>query len=93
MISITPSNKPPTKAPGIEPIPPNTAAVKALIPGIEPIVGVTEGYVEHKSTDAIAARAEPIANVTDMVVFTFIPISCAAPLSSEQARIARPVDV
>ena len=38
-VSIIPNINPPTRAPGIEPIPPNTAAVKALIPGIEPSVG------------------------------------------------------
>ena len=57
------------------------------------MVGYIEGYVEHKRTAAMAAKAEPMAKVTDMVVFTFIPISCAAPLSSEQARMARPIDV
>ena len=37
--SITPSKSPPRNAPGMDPMPPNTAAVKALIPGIEPRVG------------------------------------------------------
>ena len=36
-ISMTPSRIPPIKAPGMEPIPPNTAATKALIPGMEPV--------------------------------------------------------
>ena len=30
-------------APGMEPIPPKTAAVKALIPGMEPVVGIRVG--------------------------------------------------
>ena len=30
-------------APGMEPIPPNTAAVNALIPGIAPVYGVSVG--------------------------------------------------
>ena len=30
-------------APGMEPIPPNTAAVNALMPGMEPVVGVRVG--------------------------------------------------
>ena len=34
---------PPSIAPGMEPIPPITAAVNALIPGIEPRVGSSEG--------------------------------------------------
>ena len=32
-------------APGIEPMPPKTAAVNALIPGIEPVVGLMYVYV------------------------------------------------
>ena len=35
--SITPRRTPPIIAPGMLPIPPNTAATKALIPGIEPV--------------------------------------------------------
>ena len=42
-ISMMPSSKPPRKAPGMEPIPPNTAAVKALMPGMEPVVGTRVG--------------------------------------------------
>ena len=30
-------------APGMEPMPPNTAAVKALMPGMEPVVGIRVG--------------------------------------------------
>lgn len=89
-ISITPSKIPPINAPGIEPIPPNTAAVKALIPGIEPVYGVKVGYAEHKRAPAIAARPDPIAKVNEIVPFTLIPISDAASLSSETAIIARP---
>ena len=75
--SITPSRIPPINAPGIEPIPPNTAAVNALIPGIEPVVGISVGYEEHSSTPAIAASAEPIAKVREMVRLTLMPISRA----------------
>ena len=35
--SIKPINNPPSIAPGIEPIPPRTAAVNALIPARKPI--------------------------------------------------------
>ena len=31
---------PPSMAPGMEPIPPKTAAVKALMPGMAPVVGL-----------------------------------------------------
>ena len=88
---MRPRSRPPIRAPGIEPIPPNTAAVNALIPGIAPVVGVSVGYAEQRRTPAIAAKAEPMAKVMEIVLLTLIPISCAAPLSSEQARIAFPV--
>ena len=39
--SITPKRIPPIIAPGMEPIPPNTAATKALRPGMDPDVGIT----------------------------------------------------
>ena len=38
--SINPSRIPPSMAPGIEPMPPNTAAVNALMPGMAPVVGL-----------------------------------------------------
>ena len=46
---------------------------------------------EHSSTPAMAARAEPMANVAEMVELTLMPMSWAAPLSSEQARMALPI--
>ena len=39
----------------------------------------------------MAARAEPMAKVMEMVALTLMPMSCAAPLSSEQARMALPI--
>ena len=41
----------------------------------------------------MAASAEPMAKVMEMVKFTSTPISCAAPLSSETARMALPIFV
>ena len=75
----------------MEPMPPNTAAVKALMPGMEPVVGTSVGYAEHSSTPAMAARPEPMAKVMEIVELTLMPISWAAPLSSEQARMALPI--
>ena len=89
-ISMMPSSTPPTMAPGTEPMPPNTAATKALMPGMAPVVGCKMGYDEHSSAPATAARALPMAKVSEMVALTLMPISCAAPLSSETASIARP---
>ena len=42
------------------------------------------------STPAMAARAEPMAKVIEMVEFTLMPMSWAAPLSSDTARMALP---
>ena len=42
-LSLMPMINAPTTAPGIEPIPPKTAATKALRPGIPPEVMATEG--------------------------------------------------
>ena len=39
----------------------------------------------------MAASAEPIANVMEMVTLTLMPMSSAAPLSSETARMALPI--
>ena len=85
---MIPSKIPPIKAPGIEPIPPNTAATNALIPGIAPVYGVRLGYAEQRRTPAIAASPEPIAKVSAIVPLTLIPIKSAAPRSSDTARIA-----
>lgn len=41
--SMMPSRMPPTKAPGMDPMPPNTAATKALMPGMAPVVGERVG--------------------------------------------------
>ena len=47
--------------------------------------------MEHSSTPAMAARAEPMAKVMEMVRSTSMPMSWAAALSSEQARMALPI--
>ena len=39
----------------------------------------------------MAARAEPMAKVTEMVRLTLMPMSWAAPLSSDTARMALPI--
>ena len=72
-------------------MPPNTAAVNALMPGMEPVVGMSDVLNEQSSTPAMAASAEPMAKVAEMVALTLMPMSCAAALSSEQARMALPI--
>ena len=91
MASMMPRSRPPRNAPGMEPMPPNTAAVKALMPGMEPVVGMSDVLNEQSSTPAMAASAEPMANVAEMVALTLMPMSWAAALSSEQARMALPI--
>ena len=55
--------------------------------------GPTNPYEDTNNAPATAASIEPTANVIDIVLFTLIPISSAAPLSSETANIALPVFV
>ena len=38
--SAKPTSRPPMTAPGMEPMPPKTAATKALVPSMMPMVGV-----------------------------------------------------
>ena len=40
--------------------------------------------------EPMPARAEPTAKVKEMVLFRLMPISCAAPMSSDTARMALP---
>ena len=54
-------------------------------------MGISWELKEHSSTPATAARAEPMAKVMEMVRLTLMPMSCAAPLSSLQARMALPI--
>ncbi len=75
----------------MEPMPPNTAAVKALMPGMEPVVGMREvGRAEQHAGDR-RASAEPMAKVMEMVLLTLMPMSWAAALSSDTARMALPI--
>ena len=66
----------------IDPIPPKTAATKALIPGIAPAYGVSVGYAEQRRSPTIAARPEPMAKVSEIVALHSRPITELASLSS-----------
>ena len=55
------------------------------------VVGMSDVLNEQSSTPAMAASAEPMAKVAEMVALTLMPMSCAAALSSEQARMALPI--
>ena len=52
--SMMPRSSPPRNAPGMEPMPPNTAAVNALMPGMEPVVGMSDVLNEQSSTPVCA---------------------------------------
>ena len=45
MVSIRPIRRPPTTAPGSEPIPPRTAAVKAFTPGVKAFTAAVLGGI------------------------------------------------
>ncbi len=48
--STSPRNMPPSMAPGMLPMPPSTAAVKALMPGMKPLKKLTWMKMRPKST-------------------------------------------
>ena len=50
--STSPRNMPPTMAPGMLPMPPRTAAVKALMPGMKPVKKLIWMNIRPKSTPA-----------------------------------------
>src|ERR1043165_6272543 len=88
--STMPMVSPPTTAPGTLPMPPRTAAMKALSPGMIPISGSIFGYERPKRMPATAASAEPMTNVVEMTRSTGMPISDAVSKLYDTARMARP---
>ena len=79
-------------APGIEPMPPITAAVKPLRPITKPIEAAV-GTRSANMTPAAPASAEPITNVNTITRSMSMPIIAAASRSNDVARIALPVRV
>ena len=79
-------------APGIEPMPPITAAVKPLSPIRNPIVAYV-GMRSANSTPAAPARAEPSTNANTITLSMSMPIIAAASRSNDVARIALPMRV
>src|SRR5438874_566130 len=69
--------RPPAIAPGIEPMPPITAAVKPLRPATKPIATVV-GTRSANITPAAPASAEPRMNVNRMTRLMSMPIISAA---------------
>ena len=79
-------------APGIEPMPPITAAVKPLRPMMKPIEAAV-GTRSANITPAAPASADPITNVNTITRSMSMPIIAAASRSNDVARIALPVRV
>src|SRR5919108_409960 len=91
--SITPRMRPPASAPLIEPIPPRTAAVNALMPGRKPIFHCDRPKAMPKRRPAAPASSPPMKNVTVTMRSMFTPMRAAASGSCAVARSARPVRV
>ena len=77
-------------APGMLPIPPSTAAVKALMPARKPTFQSTTPYCMANSTPAAAPSAGPRTKTIAITRSISMPMRLAASLSSAVARTARP---
>ena len=75
-ISMMPSRREPTMAPGRLPRPPKTAATKDLLVTC-PMVGLTMKRMPY-SMPAKPARTPPIRNTTKMTMLLLMPISVPA---------------
>ena len=76
--------------PGIEPIPPNTAAVNALMPGMDPVVGTSVGIGRTEQHPASRQSGADGKGHGDRQVHIDAH-QLRRPLSSEQARMALPI--
>ncbi|KAG1317381.1 hypothetical protein G6F63_015691 [Rhizopus arrhizus] len=85
-VSARPSSTPPSMAPGILPIPPSTAAVKALMPAKKPMKGFSLPMVMAISTPPTAARIAPITNVKEITRLVSMPSRASARPSARPSR-------
>ena len=76
-------------APRMLPMPPSTAAAKALMPGMKPIV-LVKTNAEPNRKPAAPASAPPMMNVREIVRSMSTPMSAAVGASSAVARMLRP---
>ena len=58
-------------------MPPSTAAVNALRPGMNPVYGLMSPYCTPKSTPAAPPIAPPIRKVSEIMALTLMPIRLA----------------
>ena len=89
-LSTTPMSSAPTTAPGTEPMPPTTAAMNALMPGVEPAIWLMPVFLAKYSSAPTAARNEPMMNVMEITRLIFTPMSCAVSKSLDTARMDMP---
>ena len=75
---MKPMSRPPSTAPAVLPMPPSTAAMKHLMPGMEPMVGLMRVYFMPHMMAPTPASAEPMKKVMAMVRFRSMPMSRAA---------------
>ena len=80
-------------APGMEPMPPSTAAVKALMPAMKPMKKFTCPTWLAMSTPPMAASDEPMMNVREMMRSASMPSSMAILRFCAVARMALPIFV
>src|SRR6218665_2651611 len=78
-------------APGMLPIPPSTAAVKALMPAMKPMKGLSLPMLSPISTPPTAASMAPSTKVKEITLLVSMPSRLAICMSSAQARQARPM--
>jgi hypothetical protein len=78
-------------APGMLPMPPSTAAVKALMPAMKPMKGFSLPMAKAISTPPTAASMAPMTKVMEMILLVSMPSRLAMRRSWEQAREAWPV--
>ena len=90
-VSQIPIIKPPITAPGMEPMPPSTAATKHFSPGRDPEKGYTVIRSVKYRIAPTPARKLPITKVMEIMWSTLIPISLAASVSLDTARMAIPI--
>src|ERR1035437_4985830 len=89
--STMPRTRPPTTAPATLPMPPRTAAVKALRPARNPMWKSMLWFCRPWATPATPAKAAPTANATTMTRSTSMPIRRAVSWSWDTACMPWPI--
>ncbi|MCY1187845.1 hypothetical protein D9M73_288770 [compost metagenome] len=91
-LSVTPSSRLASAAPGMLPRPPRITTMKALSSGVAPMNGDTENSGAI-SAPAMAARPTPMPKPSGYISRARTPCAVAISVSCTTARKARPVRV